>query len=711
MKKSYVLLIVMVLYAPLALALNDSLVIWIMVPPGSGKTGEASRNVDLTSSLTTGESPLPVALSSKLYTNWIIRTPTLASGWANLKATASGEHQTLQTIIEIVSISASTVDGGLSWILPQTDDPRGYFDLNSYSGPTIMSIGGKVATTGTAHAYGYNYPLEGLPEDYSVAYASLGLTQPVVTEKKYTVNIDSLIQSPPGYAIYGTITLSGEPSQLNVNLVFEGSTTSKSISLQLKEGTRYILRAPSETTLLVRKTLTKYCSWDETNSSSTIRTCSSGEYYTGSFDITLSFSFTSRIYSLRINAVSVTGLRKTLYTGFLIPGNGTIVLRNITLEAETIDVSAQLDSNTKGFLKLTLEGQSQDKVFFDYWLIGSTKIQTNSLTGTINSNIYVRAVYSLSQKAPVTYLLPGMDFQPANGTHFIPIKPGVYTFSTNASLILLDTTRSKIITLQGASGSLIVSEQYGECARAGTKTVKDRTPSIKLPLFQNGSSKFYLFSIMAPEKPNMAVYLKLNDSVYYFRTIVPVISIKEIKYSLNKAEIIFTSFPPWENYNVTASYNDLILTTVPASNGRLTINYSLLQNVTRISRIKIYASWGRNLLIPNTTLELILVPVSTPVTFTKVNGDTKLLWGEPVVLGEKRTLREKLFTLNETWIPGRLYVRLISRESGVVLWENEQRYLEPIIIPLYDGNRHSLEVLYVPGMTREVLVIPWLEKL
>ncbi|MGC9108295.1 MAG: hypothetical protein ACP5IE_08950, partial [Infirmifilum sp.] len=70
-----------------------------------------------------------------------------------------------------------------------------------------------------------------------------------------------------------------------------------------------------------------------------------------------------------------------------------------------------------------------------------------------------------------------------------------------------------------------------------------------------------------------------------------------------------------------------------------------------------------------------------------------------------------LFTLNETWIPGRLYVRLISRESGVVLWENEQRYLEPIIIPLYDGNRHSLEVLYVPGMTREVLVIPWLEKL
>ncbi|MGC9107665.1 MAG: hypothetical protein ACP5IE_05695, partial [Infirmifilum sp.] len=171
MKKSYVLLIVMVLYAPLALALNDSLVIWIMVPPGSGKTGEASRNVDLTSSLTTGERPLPVALSSKLYTNWIIRTPTLASGWANLKATASGEHQTLQTIIEIVSISASTVDGGLSWILPQTDDPRAYFDLNSYSGPTIMSIGGKVATTGTAHAYGYNYPLEGLPEDYSVAYA------------------------------------------------------------------------------------------------------------------------------------------------------------------------------------------------------------------------------------------------------------------------------------------------------------------------------------------------------------------------------------------------------------------------------------------------------------------------------------------------------------------------------------------------------------
>ncbi|MEZ0345526.1 MAG: hypothetical protein ABWK01_03165 [Infirmifilum sp.] len=711
-KTSLVFILTLILInTPLAFSLGDTLSINIKVAPGNGRSGTETKTVSKSSQFSAGGTTYTANLYSHLDLIYTVSAPSLASAWATLTATASGSYTISQQLVTLSATSATGVNGGLIKFTSGIGEIPPYFDLQAYAGPTILSAGSATASTEQAYAYAYDYPLAGDKQDAKTATASFSIPTP---KKTFTITLGAMILANTNCSVYGIVKLTGSPGQLGAQLSFSGPPSTNVFTVQLAENTIFSINAPATITLtVVASDQPINCLWSYFNASnSSSATCSSKTYYTGVYNLTLQYSFTgSPQYLLQVFAVTPAGVKRTIFSS-QVPASGSVAVKNIELYNERIEVTAyaQKGFGASNYVKVTLSAAWTATGYFIYWLVNGAKVLSATLSGSLNTNLQISAVYSLRGNNSTAYILPGMDFLPTNGTHFQQIKPGVYSIVTNASVVAVDPSSNRLIIFNGVNGTLLVGNPFGETVAIGSKSNKIRTPSPSLPQLLINNTRYYLLSIAAPDAPNITVFLKLNSSFFFARTIVPKIRILSIQYSKTSLSIRFNTNLNWENYNVTAQAGHVIAS-VPASQGLLVIDYSRLQNITRLSSIEIFATWGGMLIIPETRLELPVVPVTFTLIFNQSGTNIKLYAEGPLVLGENLTLSKILASLNETSCLGSLYIRVLSRKNLSTLWETIVPYPFQAEIPFFNPVSQMIEVVYIPCQTSKVVLVPWIERL
>jgi len=509
-----------------------------------------------------------------------------------------------------------------------------------------------------------------------------------------------------GTTVSGILQVSGSP--VSGILTFTGtSLRSSTLSTTAGSGSVYTETVPQSLVLML--TTDRVALVGSTLSPTTSAMFYSSSSYTGTFNVSISLlSYASGTVSL--DACTQGGSCRNLYSGSVQSGRGPTVA-NVQLSGERLRLSVNLSSPSLITASVTLSNSSARTFRFAYWDTPSGKIYSTTVFGYLVSSLRLTAVYSLSGGINAALaLLPGMDFLPHNTTHFIPLLPGIYTVETNATVILLDASATRIYSVKGMNATVKVLSAFGETAKVGTTRKSSRLPATTLPIVLIGNQTFYLFSITAPETPNSTIYLKVNSSTYIYRVVVPRIEVTEIDYSWDAVRIHFNAYPSWENYNITALLDGRELSSATASSGVLEVRYEELQGVTTPRIIELAPSWGGRLKIPGERLKLLLLPVAVELRFHSGSSGLVLTASEPWVLGVNATLRQALIAVNETPNMGDLCIRLMNASKQAV-WQVCVPYPYVAEVPYFDTSGHFLEVIYVPAPTKRVIVFPWRERL
>ncbi len=490
----------------------------------------------------------------------------------------------------------------------------------------------------------------------------------------------------------------------------------------LSAGSSYSVTAPQNfTAYLVTSEFAVSSSWSG----------GSGDYmsqksYTGTYNVTYEWSFKEEVqYQVWLYACKGGNCRQ-LYYVYGAGRGGRATLKNVVLDGERLRAVAKgwyidwyfdpvsglwvtREVFIGGSLSVTVWNSTPATAYFRYWQTPSGRVYSATITGTLGSDTQLIAVYSLSNRAQELLLLPGMDFQPSNGTHFLPITPGTYIIDTNATVILLDLNKTKLHAIKGIKTVMKVHSPYGRLAKVGLRFGEARRASQSLPVVVLDNKEYYLFSLIAPDQANTTVYLRLNTTTLLYKVVSPRVEVVGIEYTEDRARIIFHAWPSWDNYNVSVILGERLLSSSPASTGVLEIEYEKLQNVTHPIEVELRASWGGLLKALGKTLKLWLVPVAPRLSFQAGEKAITLSASEPFVLGEDTPLRQKLTALNEAYTPGRLCLRVTSHD--LTLWKACSAYPYRLEVPYCSARSCTLEVAYVPAGTKGVIVVPWIEKL
>ncbi|QOJ79681.1 hypothetical protein IG193_04300 [Infirmifilum lucidum] len=542
--------------------------------------------------------------------------------------------------------------------------------------------------------------------EYNSSTACYSSPPPPPPRPSYMLSVKAWVASATG--VSGSLQVSGTVSG---TLAFPPNPTGP-LQKSLQSGSGYSVTAPQSFPVkLDWSALAVSCSWGYTQGDGWVsRTCTSQQIYTGTYNLTVEYSFTggTRFY-FEVDAVGPRGTR-TLYFS-QVPSWGTITLRNIALNGEKVSVTAYANVyfDRVNYVRATLSNSTPVTAYFQYWQAPWGRVYSTTVTGTLSSNTELVAVYLLSNRVQEPLLLPGMDFQPSNGTHFIPIAPGIYAVETNATVILLDLNRTRLHAVRGIKATMRVYSPYGELAKVGSRCREVRGASQSLPVVVLDNKEYYLFSLVAPDQANVTVYLKLNDTTLFYRVISPRVEVRRIEYTEDGARIIFYAWPLWDNYNVSVVLGGRLLSSSKASSGILEVKYEKLQDVMYPVEVELRASWGGQLRALGKTIKLLVVPVALRLDFHAGERSIILSASEPLVLGENASLWQKLAMLNETYTPGWLCLRVAS--NGLALWKACSTYPYHLEIPYCSAGVCTLEAIYVPTATQGVIVIPWIEKL
>ncbi|UNQ72705.1 hypothetical protein [Infirmifilum sp. NZ] len=547
--------------------------------------------------------------------------------------------------------------------------------------------------------------------DIHFTYSSAGGSPPPTT---YTLTVAAMIVNftlPQGAAVSGSLQVSGSP--VLGTLTFSGTSLQASKSATASSGTSYSETVPQSLVLTLTTSGTAI-SVSNKYADAYSAVYYSSDYYTGKFNVSGSWSITYRGGAVRVWLDACTqggSCRNLYYSGFVYSGSGSFTVRNARLSNERLRLTIGYGYSAYVTASVTLSNSSTKTFYFAYWDTPSGKVYSSTVSGSLISSLRLTAIYSPSGSINAALaLLPGMDFLPHNTTHFIPLMPGIYTVETNATVILLDASATRIYSVKGLNATVKVLSAFGETAKVGTTRKASRLPAATLPIVLIGNQTFYLFSLTAPETPNLTIYLKVNNSIYIYRVIAPRIEITEIDYGWDAVRIHFNAYPSWENYNITALLDGKELSSATASAGVLEVRFEELQDVTTPRSIELAPSWGGRLEIPGERLKLLLLPVAVELSFRSGGSGLVLTASEPRVLGVNTTLRQELIAVNETPNMGNLCIKLVNA-SNQAAWQVCVPYPYVAEVPYPDTSGHFLEVVYVPAPTKRVIVFPWWERL
>jgi len=529
----------------------------------------------------------------------------------------------------------------------------------------------------------------------------------------YTLTVEAKVVNftlPQGTTVSGSLQVSGSP--VSGTLSFSGTSLQASRSATANSGTSYSETVPQSLLLALTASRTAISVSGYADAYSAVYY--SSDYYTGKFNVSGSWSIAYQGGAVRVWLDACTqggACRNLYYSGYIYGGGGSFTVRNVQLSGERLRLTIGYGYSTYVTASVTLSNSSTKTFYFAYWDTPSGKVYSSTVSGSLVSSLRLTATYSPSGGINTALvLLPGMDFLPHNTTHFIPLMPGVYTVETNATVILLDASTTRIYSVKGVNATVKVLSAFGEAAKVGTTRKSSRLPAATLPIVLIGNQSFYLFSLTAPETPNTTVYLKVNNSIYIYRVVAPRIEVTGIDYGWDAVRIHFSAYPSWENYNITALLDGKELSSATASAGVLEVRYEELQGVTNPRTIELAPSWGGRLEIPGEKPKLLLLPVAVELSFHNGSSGLVLTASEPQVLGVNATLRQALIAVNETPNMGDLCIRLVNAGKQAV-WQVCVPYPYVAEVPYPDTSGHFLEVVYVPAPTRRVIIFPWWERL
>jgi len=529
-----------------------------------------------------------------------------------------------------------------------------------------------------------------------------------------TLNVTAEVANftlPQSTTVSGILQVSGSP--VSGILAFFG-TSLRSSTLSAKAGLRSVYSESVPQFLVLTLTTDRVALLGSTMFPTTSETFYSAGNYTGTFNISISLTLVPPVSgTVSLDACTQGSSCRSLYSGSVPtqPGSLEPTVKNTQLSNERLKLSINLSSPSFITASVTLSNSSQKTFYFAYWDTPSGKVYSTTVSGSLVSSLRLTATYLPSSGINAALvLLPGMDFLPHNTTHFIPLMPGVYTVETNATVILLDASATRIYSVEGLNATVKVLSTFGEPAKVGTTRKSSRLPATTLPIVLIGNQTFYLFSLTAPETPNSTIYLKVNNSIYIYRVVAPRIEVTEIDYGWDAVRIHFNAYPSWGNYNITALLDGKELSSATASAGVLEVRYEELQGVTTPRTIELAPSWGGRLEIPGERPKLLLLPVAVELSFHNGSGRLVLTASEPRVLGVNATLRQELIAVNETPNMGKLCIKLVNASNQAV-WQVCVPYPYVAEVPYPDTSGHFLEVVYVPAPTKRVIVFPWWERL
>lgn len=350
-------------------------------------------------------------------------------------------------------------------------------------------------------------------------------------------------------------------------------------------------------------------------------------------------------------------------------------------------------------------------------------VPSSSITGVVTPGKVVLLVARYS-RTPVNnhriYILkgpPGISLLPFNETHFLGLPRGSYLFLTNATLWLM-SEEGRIIRLENASGMLLVHANFGKHARIGSRQsilenmlCKDSHSQILQPncpaisigdlpeLILNNNTKFKVLAIQASCRPGRTI-LVLNGTTYIYESAPVDFRVEKVTYNETSARIFFSVQPLWEGMYVVALYNERIIGFTQAENLSLVLPYSSFPDDLAGGNLSLILTWGGNLAVSDYSLELPVVRAIPLVVFRKNGSYWKATWKGTLLSANARNTQN---------VPGKLVLQIANGTR--FLWGGSVKLGEEIWVPEYDLSAYSLFIIFVPNETKEVVVVPWIEKL
>jgi len=346
-----------------------------------------------------------------------------------------------------------------------------------------------------------------------------------------------------------------------------------------------------------------------------------------------------------------------------------------------------------------------------------TSVPSSSVRGFVSSGkaILLVAKYSkLSRDNKGTYILkgpPGISLLPFNTTHFLALPPGVYYLWTNATLWLLDKY-GKIMMLNNVSGKLYVNTTFGRTIKTGSywtlfqketfganlsRSLPSDATSMPIVMLGDGT-RYMLLAIQAPKNVGTTV-LKLNESTFIYESVPVNLTLTKISYNETHITIHYFVQPLWEALSVVAVFQGQTIGWAPANSSSIEIPYSSFPDELDVGNLSIYATWGGTLLASQGSVSIPVVYAVPVVAFNMANGSWRVSWNRTILIPNALTSN----------ISGKLLLEI--RNKTYIYWRG---FVEPgkdTSIPFYDPNRYSLYLTFVPEETKDIVVVPWVEKL
>jgi hypothetical protein len=115
--------------------------------------------------------------------------------------------------------------------------------------------------------------------------------------------------------------------------------------------------------------------------------------------------------------------------------------------------------------------------------------------------------------------------------------------------------------------------------------------------------------------------------------------------------------------------------------------------------LSIYATWGGTIRASQSSVSLPVVHAVPVVNFETKNGNWKASWNRTVLVSNA-------YLGN---ITGKLLLEV--RNKTCIYWKDFLESGKATYIPYYDLNNYSLYLTFVPEETKDIVVVPWVEKL